>query len=130
MNSPFGARVTYVASPNELSGRLVASAAFEPEVAKFIEDVTSGADDGHDLQQYQAGALAGLTVGEVREKLFEIDGPLLIAVAHAEAEGHRVFAHPEKSRQLGVNDHLIVLATRAQSERLSARYKSVQGRTA
>ena len=45
--------VTYVAAPFEMSGRLVASAAFEPEVAKFVEDVTSGADDPDDDHYFQ-----------------------------------------------------------------------------
>jgi voltage-gated potassium channel len=38
------AGVTYVVTPHEMAGRLIASAAFEPEVANFVEDVTSGAD--------------------------------------------------------------------------------------
>ena len=51
------AGVTYVVTPHEMAGRLIASAAFEPEVANFVEDVTTGVDVyGYDLQQYPISA--------------------------------------------------------------------------
>jgi voltage-gated potassium channel len=45
------AGVTYVSSPYVTSGRLIASAAFEPEVAWMVDDVTTGTT-GYDLAQY------------------------------------------------------------------------------
>src|SRR4029079_3721945 len=76
--------VTYIASPNELSGRLVASAAFEPEVALLLEDLMSGGGGEAGLMQYQGGTLAGATVAEIRSKMAELDGPLLVALAKVE----------------------------------------------
>src|SRR5262249_53917141 len=58
--------VTYIASPNELSGRLVASAAFEPEVAMLLEDLMSSEVGGADCMQYAAGDLGGRSVGDIR----------------------------------------------------------------
>jgi voltage-gated potassium channel len=45
------AGVTYVASPGDMGGRLCASAAFQPEVANAIEDL-SEAGDGADIREY------------------------------------------------------------------------------
>jgi voltage-gated potassium channel len=45
------AGVTYVSSPYVTSGRLIASAAFEPEIAWMVDDVTTGTT-GYDLAQY------------------------------------------------------------------------------
>ncbi|HEV8050649.1 MAG TPA: potassium channel family protein, partial [Thermoplasmata archaeon] len=45
------AGVTYVASPGDLGGRLCANAAFRPDVANAIEDLTAGSY-GADLQEY------------------------------------------------------------------------------
>jgi voltage-gated potassium channel len=120
--------VTYVASPNELSGRLVASAAFEPEVAKFVEDVTSGANDGYDLQQYRAAPFAGRTVADVRRELEDIDGPLLVAVAHRDGEELRVESHPRRDALLGKDDYLIVLTNDEQADRVEHKYHIKQGR--
>jgi voltage-gated potassium channel len=120
--------VTYVASPNELSGRLVASAAFEPDVANFIEDVTSGAGGTHDLQQFSAAGMAGLTVAEARQKLEEIDGPLLVAVAQRQNGDYQVVSHPRRDLKLGAEDHLIVLTDDDQAARVAQKFHVKQGR--
>ena len=120
--------VTYVASPNELSGRLVASAAFEPEVAQFVEDVTSGANAGYDLQQYRATALAGRTVGEIRQELEALDGPLLIAVAQRQGNDHAVLSHPPRTLRVAAEDYLIFLTSDEQADRFADKYGVKQGR--
>ncbi len=120
--------VTWVASPYELSGRLVASAAFEPEVARFIEDVTSGVDDGFDLRQYRAAPFAGRTVAEVRAELVSFDGPLLVGLATPAEKGFSVRPHPPGSTVVGAGDQLVLLTDRAQADRFAARYEAAQGR--
>lgn len=128
--------VTYVASPFELSGRLIASAAFEPEVAQFVEDVTSGADDdddeGYDLQQFTIPAtssLANLTAGQVMGALRQIQGPLLVGVAKAVGNGHyKVFPHPDEQMPVSPSDSLIVLGNPSQNGRVAQMLGVVQGR--
>jgi voltage-gated potassium channel len=120
--------VTYVASPNELSGRLVASAAFEPEVAHLIEDLMSSTVGSYDLQQYQAGGLGGLTVADVRTRLNEIDGPLLIALAKREGGAYKVLPHPAGAIAIDVADAIIVLATNEQAARMQSSFGVSQGR--
>jgi voltage-gated potassium channel len=121
--------VTYVASPNELSGRLVASAAFEPEVAHFVEDVTSGADEeGHDLQQFPAAPLAGRTIADIQKELEALDGPLLVAVAQKSANEYKVLAHPSRTLQVAADDYLIVLTNQAQADRFANKFNLKQGR--
>lgn len=119
---------TYVASPHELSGRLVASAAFEPEVARFVEDVTSGAMGGADLQQYTAAPFAGTTVRALREQLLALDGPLLVAVGRRDAHGYTVVPNPRGEMVLAAEDQVVVLGDAAQNKRLRARYGIDQGR--
>lgn len=120
--------VTYVASASELAGRLLASATFEPEVANFVEEVSSGARGTHDLQQYRAGSLAGLSAQEIRRRLLEIDGPLLVAVALRRSERYEVLPHPAADLQIGADDHLLVLASREQAARMVERLGVEQGR--
>jgi len=120
--------VTYVASPFELSGRLVASAAFEPEVALFVEDVTSGVDDGFDLQQYSAAPFAGQTTRELRHRFEELEGPLLLAVARFHEGRYEIVPHPAPDLVLAREDQIIVLANGPQADRLSRAFEITQGR--
>jgi voltage-gated potassium channel len=131
--------VTYVASPFEMSGRLLASAAFEPEVAKFVEDVTSGADDeesdvdpGYDLQQFSLPAgsrLCNNTVLELQGKLRNINGPLLVAVAKYQSDGdYELFPHPDDDVVVRENDSIIVLGNPAENDRVSEMLGVIQGR--
>jgi voltage-gated potassium channel len=120
--------VTYIASPNELSGRLVASAAFEPEVAQLMEDLMSGVIGSYDMQQYQAGKLGGHTVQKVRALLFEIDGPLLVAIAKKEQGTFRIVPHPPPDLMVEKEDQIVVLSDNAQAERLTTKYGVQQGR--
>ena len=135
--------VTYVASPFELSGRLVASAAFEPEVAKFIEDVTSGADDlsdtvsgdndpGYDLQQFTLppnSQLVNQPVGQISATMRQIQGPLIVAIAkHTGGGEYQLFPHPDDNMVLYQHDSLIVLGNTEQNGRVSQMLGVVQGR--
>jgi Trk K+ transport system NAD-binding subunit len=120
--------VTYVASPFELTGRLVASAAFEPEVAKLVEDISSSGGAGYDLQQFSASTFAGQSIGDVRQQLAEIDGPLLLARCVPAGDDYEVLPHPTASQVLDADDHIIVLCNEDQAERMTSRWKLRQGR--
>lgn len=121
--------VTYVASPYELSGRLVASAAFEPEVAKLVEDVSNSGEDGYDLQQFSARPFSGLSVADLRRKLEEIDGPLLLATCVPDGDAdYTVMPHPSAKQVLNDDDHIIVLCNAEQADRFTSRWALRQGR--
>ncbi|MBS3782045.1 MAG: NAD-binding protein [Candidatus Thermoplasmatota archaeon] len=48
-NTLYSTGVTYISFPSEMAGRMVASAAFEPKVARFVEDITTSTS-GYDVQ--------------------------------------------------------------------------------
>lgn len=123
--------VTYVTSPYELGGRLVASAAFEPEVAKLVEDLSSStsSEDSYDLQQFSAAEFAGQSIADLKRQLEEIDGPLLLArCVHVGADDYKVMPHPAGSQVLGADDHIIVMCNEDQAERMTSRWHLKQGR--
>jgi Trk K+ transport system NAD-binding subunit len=120
--------VTYIASPNELSGRLVASAAFEPEVAILLEDLMSGDVGSADMMQYQAGELAGRTVGEIRDTLAQLDGPLLVALAKKNGANYHVKPNPGRDVRVEAGDHLIVISDEGQAGPHRGEFKLRQGR--
>lgn len=114
--------VTYVASPHELSGRLVASAAWEPEVALLIDGVSSGINGTHILEQFAVGSFAGLTVGEIRRGLEEVEGPLLVGVAQRSASGRNLVPHPPRTLAVTADDQIIVLTTEEEAARMCKRF--------
>jgi Trk K+ transport system NAD-binding subunit len=120
--------ITYIVSPLELSGRLIASAAFEPEVAALLEDLVSGVEGEVDMQQYVAGDLGGCSVREVRARLAAINGPLLVALAKRTPDGFRIVARPRASMEVDAQDVLIVMAGHGDAERLAEAYGLTQGR--
>jgi voltage-gated potassium channel len=122
--------VTYVTSPYELGGRLVASAAFEPEVAKLVEDLSSStsSEDSYDLQQFSAAEFAGQTVAELKRQLEEIEGPLLLARCVPADGDYKVLPHPRGDQVLQPEDHIIVMCNEEQAERMTARWTLKQGR--
>lgn len=119
--------VTYVASPFELSGRLVASAAFEPEVARFVDEITTGIG-GFDMQQFPAEPFAGQTVDAVRRTLIAAEGPLLVGIASWVDGSFELRPHPRQDYKIDKRDQLLVLANETNSRRMAEIFKVVQGR--
>jgi voltage-gated potassium channel len=123
--------VTYVASPFELSGRLVASAAFEPEVARFVDDVTSGATGDYDLQQFSVtddSRAAGKTVGNLAALLRDNDGSLIVAVGVASGNTWDMRGNPPYDLKLKAEDVLVVLGSDEQNHRVGELLGVSQGR--
>ncbi len=124
--------VTYVASPFELSGRLVASAAFEPEVARFVDDITSGASGDYDLQQFSvtAGSAAdGKTVGEIGAILRDNESSLIVAVGVAgDADAWEMRGNPPHDLAIKPEDVLVVLGSQQQNRAAATLLGVRQGR--
>jgi voltage-gated potassium channel len=119
--------VTYVASPFELSGRLVASAAFEPEVARFVDDISSGLG-GYDLAQFSAEPFAGKSVEDIRRELIDAGGPLLVGVARFRDGAYDLMPHPPGDHVVAAHDHLLVVCDKDQADVLTTRYGVRHGR--
>lgn len=127
--------VTYVASPFEIGGRLVASAAFEPEVAQLVDTMTSGLSDC-DIQQFtvtKGSSAEGMTVSEIRKKMIDNDGALLIATAEmnpekVEGEGWEVKGNPSTKKKMVAGEIIIFMGTPEENTVISERLGVQQGR--
>jgi voltage-gated potassium channel len=127
--------VTYVASPFEIGGRLVASAAFEPEVAHLVDTMTSGLSDC-DIQQFTVtkdSSAEGMTVSEIRKEMITNDGALLIATAEnnpdkIEGEGWEVRGNPSTKKKMSAGEIIIFMGTPEENLVVSERLGVQQGR--
>jgi voltage-gated potassium channel len=129
------AGVTYVVTPHEMAGRLIASAAFEPEVANFVEDVTTATDvAGYDLQQYTISNEHAGTVKAVSSRLKEKTNTTLIAVAKKTAHkktGDAIWnVHPNPDDNVKVNpgDVVVLLGNEEQFKKVRSYLGTIQGR--
>lgn len=108
------AGVTYVASPGDMGGRLCASAAFEPEVALAIEDLTA-ADVASDIAQFMLASdtrLTTQTIEEAERLVRDASDCLVIGYARADPGGN--FAprlNPPRSDRLRPGDAVLLIGT-------------------
>jgi voltage-gated potassium channel len=129
------AGVTYVVTPHVMAGRLIASAAFEPEVANFVEDVTSATDiGGYDLRQYTISEAHAGTAGGLSKKLRDKTKTTLVAVAKPQKkEGfkeirYKVLPNPQDDLAVRSGDIIILLGDDAQFKRAEDYLGTSQGR--
>ncbi len=126
------AGVTYVSTPYEMAGRLIASAAFEPEVANFIEDITTATDiEGHDLRQYTLLEKRKTTVGRLSRQLRKKAGASLLAVGKkvkGTEEEWTVLPNPDDGLEISAGDIAILLGNDEQFKKVEELLGVTQGR--
>ena len=129
------AGVTYVVTPQVMAGRLIASAAFEPEVANFVEDVTSATDvGGFDLRQYTVSQARAGTVGAISKSLREKTKTTLVAIAKRKVQkGTKmdkwdVLPNPQDKEQVNAGDIAILLGNEEQFRKVEDYFGTKQGR--
>ncbi|MCI4330614.1 MAG: potassium channel protein [Thermoplasmata archaeon] len=125
------AGVTYVASPSDMGGRLCASAAFEPEVAHALDDITA-ADVHADMREYilpSTSPLAGKTFAEADALIRQGTGCLLVGYAHPDTSGeYATRINPPFTTKISAGDAVILLATVENAKRCDAWFGLSQGR--
>ncbi len=125
------AGVTYVSSPSEMGGRLCASAAFEPEVAHALEDI-SAADVQSDMQEYMlrpTSPLANVAFEEAERRVRAASGAILVGYARKDATGEfATVVNPPPSTGLLAGDAVLLLGQIPNLKRFRAWFGSDQGR--
>ncbi|HYK93068.1 MAG TPA: NAD-binding protein [Thermoplasmata archaeon] len=125
------AGVTYVASPGDMGGRLCASAAFEPEVALAIEDLTA-ADVHSDIAQFMLAPetkVSSQSVEEAERIVRDASDCLVIGYARSDASGaFTPKLNPPRTDRLQAEDALIVIGTIENLRRFRRWWGRPQGR--
>jgi voltage-gated potassium channel len=129
------AGVTSVVTPDVMAGRLIASAAFEPEVANFIEDVTSATDEGgFDIRQYLVSEKHASTVQALSRKIKEHTNTTLVGIAKRKKVGGitgikwDVLPNPLDSQKVSAGDMVILLGNDEQFKKAKDFLGNDQGR--
>jgi voltage-gated potassium channel len=125
------AGVTYVASPSDMGGRLCAAAAFEPEVAHALEDLSSG-DVRSDIQEYllsEHAPLIGLGFDAAAVRVRQETGCILVGYARPSTNGEfETFVDPPPDAPLRSGDAVLLLGTIENTRRFRRWFGRDQGR--
>ncbi|MGA9839894.1 MAG: NAD-binding protein [Thermoplasmata archaeon] len=125
------AGVTYVASPADMGGRLCADAAFRPEVANMVEDLTTTAF-GADMEEFLLTPHTPVSTQGLREAEALVRAAsdcIVIGYARPSGGGEYVTVlNPPSSFQFQVGDALIVVGTLPNLHRLQKWIGVPQGR--
>lgn len=124
------AGVTYVASPYEMGGRLIASASFEPEVGTLIEDITTSTS-GYDVQQYtirETSPIVGMDVKRASGNIKDYSGALLVGIAKFVDGNWKMMSNPKDDVVINTNDIVIVLGDEDETGPLTEYLHADQGR--
>jgi voltage-gated potassium channel len=127
------AGVSYVVSPNEVIGRMIASATFEPDVSAFLEDIlsTTTADDDLDLQEYQLRAgheIVGMRFRDAYDAISERTGARLLTFSRRDGAAWHVSKNSDPAQLLRADDYLIVIVNHDAARKLSDYLGVSQGR--
>ena len=110
------AGVTYVASPGDMGGRLCADAAFRPEVANAVEDLTT-TELGADLEEFILSAktpISTQTLPEAERLVRAMSDCIVVGYARPGADGEFVTVmNPPSTFRFQSGDAILVLGTMA-----------------
>ncbi|MCI4350018.1 MAG: NAD-binding protein [Thermoplasmata archaeon] len=107
------AGVTYVASPSDLSGRLCSSAAFRPDVASAIEELTTETS-GADIHEYVLAKelpISTQTFAEATRTVQNETGCITIGYARAVDDDYTTTINPPGTFRLRPGDALLMLGS-------------------
>lgn len=127
------AGVSYVVSPNEIVGRMIASATFEPDVSHFLEDLlsTTTSDDDLDVQEYQLRGdheLVGRSFADASATIEKHTSARLLSYSRRSDGVWRLASARMGESMLQPNDYLIVLADQQAGRGLRQYMGVAQGR--
>ena len=125
------AGVTYVASPAEMGGRLCADAAFRPEVANMVEDLTTTAF-GADMEEFvltERTPVARQPLREAEALVRAASDCLVIGYARPGTDGEYVTVlNPPSTFRFQPGDAIIVVGSLANLHRMQKWIGVPQGR--
>ena len=118
------AGVTYVVSTHEIIGRMLASAAFEPDVGIILEDLlsTTETDDDYDVQEYRLGTSTLFdhqTFSDASRNLASSGAGRLLAYSRNVNGRWTIRKNPAPDETLEAGDFIIVIVNRKEADTLS-----------
>ena len=129
----YTAGATYVVSEHEISTRLIASFVFEPDVAKFTEDLMTTATDNEsfdifELQLKADNDYVGRAYFDAFVELKRDYNVVLIGLCRKIGSGYELLKNPSNDLQLAANDYMIMVADGYTKHNIEEKFGVREGR--
>ena len=126
------AGVTYTVSKNEITSKLLASYIFEPDVARYSEDILSFAEheDDFDIKEFRItkeNRYKGKKYGDTFFQLKENADVILIGLARIEAGIRVLMKNPPNETIVEEQDYLIMIMNGAASLKIEQIFHTEEG---
>ncbi|MCB0483515.1 MAG: NAD-binding protein, partial [Flavobacteriales bacterium] len=126
------AGVTYTVSKHEIASRLLASYIFEPDVARFAEDIMSFAesDDDYDIKEFRVtkkNPYAGKTYGEAFYDFKKKSNALLVGISKVANDERKLYKNPPDDFPVEADDFLIFILNGAAAKDIEEIFKVEEG---
>jgi len=126
------AGVTYAISKNEISSKLLASYIYEPDVARFSEEIIAFAheENDYDMKQFKItgnNPLIGMFYEKVFFDLKKQCNVVLIGLVKFENGKRKMYRNPEESMKVEESDYLVMLMDGKGQERLKRVFRIEEG---
>ena len=131
-NTFLSAGVTYTISKNEILSKLLASYIFEPDVARYSEDILSYAenDDDYDIKEYLVNSenpFRGMVYNDVFLQLKKESNVILIGLSKINGNERNLIKNPSHDVTIETGDFLIMIMNRAASSKIESVFKTEEG---
>jgi voltage-gated potassium channel len=126
------AGVTYTVSKNEITSKLLASYIFEPDVARYSEDILSFAEDedDFDIKEYRVSKenpLKGKKYGDVFFELKEEADVIVIGLAKVKNGIRNLMKNPSNDVLVEEGDYMIMIMNGASSIKIEQIFRTEEG---
>lgn len=129
----YTAGATYVVSDKDISTKLIASFIFEPDVAKFTEDLMSTAthESAFDIFEFEVNASNPYRNRSYMDTFIELKqshNAILIGIAKWENGDYQLLKNPDKPVEIQENDHLILITNGVVKKEIERKFGVKEGR--
>ena len=126
------AGVTYTVSKNEITSKLLASYIFEPDVARYSEDILSFAEDDEDfdIKEFRVtkeNPLKGKKYGDVFFQLKDEADVILIGLAKIQDGNRKLMKNPPDETVVEEGDFLIMIMNGAATLKIEHIFRTEEG---
>lgn len=126
------AGVTHAVSKNEIASKLLASYIFEPDVAKYSEDILSYAENDYDydIKEYRVVNDNPYKGSNYHDLFFEFKkryNAILIGISKITEHGRELLKNPKEDITVNEGDYLILIMNGESTRRMEKVFKTEEG---
>lgn len=129
----YNAGATYVVSERDISSKLIASFVFEPDVARFTEDLMTTAvdDEAFDIFEFRVTEKNPYINSGYLDAFIDIKkrhNATLIGICKLEENDYRLIKNPPNDMQIEVDDYLILITNGVVKKEIEELFGAREGR--